>query len=47
MLDWNGNGRIATPHPSVVVREDLVDGTEVEAVWAWLPESEIAKYFRE
>ncbi len=27
------------PHPSVVVREDLVDGTEVEAVWAWMPES--------
>lgn len=27
------------PHPSVVVREDLVDGTEVEAVWVWLPES--------
>jgi len=27
------------PHPSVVVREDLVDGAEVETVWAWLPES--------
>ena len=27
------------PHPSIVVREELADGTEVEAVWAWLPES--------
>jgi hypothetical protein len=25
------------PHPSVVVREELADGTEVEAIWAWLP----------
>ncbi|MBM4093366.1 MAG: DUF4258 domain-containing protein [Planctomycetes bacterium] len=27
------------PHPSVVVRQELVDGTEVEVIWAWLPES--------
>ncbi len=27
------------PHPSIVVREELVDGTEVEVIWAWLPES--------
>jgi hypothetical protein len=27
------------PHPSVVVREELADGTEVEVIWAWLPES--------
>jgi hypothetical protein len=27
------------PHPSVVVRQELVDGTELEVIWAWLPES--------
>jgi len=27
------------PHPSIIVREELVDGTEVEVVWAWMPES--------
>jgi hypothetical protein len=27
------------PHPSILVREELVDGTEVEAVWAWMPET--------
>jgi hypothetical protein len=27
------------PHPSVVVRQELVDGTEVEVIWALLPES--------
>lgn len=27
------------PHPSIVVREELVDGTEIEAIWAWMPES--------
>ena len=27
------------PHPSIVVREELADGTEVEVIWAWLPES--------
>ena len=27
------------PHPSIVVREALADGSEVEVIWAWLPES--------
>ena len=27
------------PHPSIVVREELADGTDVEVIWAWLPES--------
>ena len=27
------------PHPSIVVREELPDGTEVEVIWAWLAES--------
>jgi hypothetical protein len=27
------------PHPSIVVRQELADGTEVEVVWAWMPES--------
>lgn len=31
------------PHPSVVVREELADGSEVEAIWAWMEESERAK----
>lgn len=31
------------PHPSVVVREDLADGTEVESIWAWMEESNRAK----
>ena len=31
------------PNPSVVVTQLLVDGTEVEAVWAWLPQSRRAK----
>ena len=30
------------PHPSVVVRQDLADGTEVEVVWAWMPKSDRA-----
>ena len=30
------------PHPSIVVRQALVDGTEVEVVWAWMPESDRA-----
>ena len=30
------------PHPSVVVRQSLVDGTEVEVVWAWMAESDRA-----
>ena len=39
------------PKPSVVVRQTLVDGSEVEAIWAWLSESRRAKlvtvYFRD
>jgi hypothetical protein len=31
------------PNPSVVVTQLLVDGTEVEAIWAWLPQSRRAK----
>ena len=27
------------PHPTIVVRQELADGIEVEAIWAWLPES--------
>lgn len=39
------------PNPSVVVRQMLADGTEVEAVWGWLKQTRRAKlitvYFRE
>ena len=39
------------PHPSVVVREELVDGSEVDVIWSWMKESGRAKlvtvYFRE
>ena len=31
------------PHATVNVRETLADGTEVEAVWAWLPQKRRAK----
>lgn len=31
------------PHPSVVVREELADGSEVEAIWAWMQDSNRAK----
>jgi hypothetical protein len=31
------------PHPSVVVREQLPDGTEAEVIRAWMPESRRAK----
>lgn len=38
------------PHPSVVVRQTLADGSDVEVVWAWLAGSRRAKlvtvYFR-
>ena len=27
------------PDPSIVVRQELVDGSEVEVVWAWMSES--------
>jgi len=39
------------PNPSIVVRQELPDGSEVEVVWSWLAESKRAKlvtvYFRE
>ena len=39
------------PNPSVVVRQILADGSEVETVWAWLVQTRRAKlvtvYFRE
>ena len=31
------------PNPSVVVRQLLVDGTEVEVIWSWQEESQRAK----
>jgi hypothetical protein len=31
------------PNPSVVVRQLLTDGSEVEVVWAWMPKSGRAK----
>jgi len=38
------------PHPSVVVRHELPDGSEAEIVWSWLSDSGRAKlvtvYFR-
>jgi hypothetical protein len=33
----------ALPNPAVEVRESLPDGTEVKAVWSYLPESGVAK----
>lgn len=39
------------PNPSVIVRQTLADGTEVEVIWSWMSESHRAKlvtaYFRE
>jgi len=39
------------PNPSVVVRQVLEDGTEVEAIWSWLARTNEAKlvtvYIRE
>ena len=39
------------PLPSVVVRQKLADGSEVEAIWAWMSRSGRAKlvtvYFRD
>jgi len=39
------------PNPSIVVRHELVDGSEVEAIWAWMEQTERAKlvtvYFRD
>jgi len=31
------------PNPSVILRQELADGGEVEAIWAWLAESKRAK----
>jgi hypothetical protein len=39
------------PHPSAVVKQQLVDGSDVELIWAWLPDTRRAKlvtvYFRD
>ena len=39
------------PNPSVVVRQFLPDGSEVEVIWSWLASSDEAKlvtvYFRD
>ena len=39
------------PNPSIVVRQELADGTEVKVVWSWLSASRRAKlvtvYFSE
>jgi hypothetical protein len=39
------------PHPSVVLRQQLADGSEAEVIWAWLPDTGRAKlvtvYFRD
>ena len=31
------------PNPSIIVRQILSDGTEVEAIWGWLSQSRHAK----
>lgn len=31
------------PHPSVIIRQTLSDGTPVEVIWAWLAENKCAK----
>jgi hypothetical protein len=39
------------PNPSVIIQHQLVDGSEVEAVWSWLAESNramlVTVYFRD
>ena len=39
------------PNPSLVLRQELIGGCEVEVIWAWLPRSRRAKlvtvYFRD
>ncbi|MCI0334016.1 MAG: DUF4258 domain-containing protein, partial [Planctomycetes bacterium] len=39
------------PNPSVVLRQQLPDGSEVEAIWAWMTESKrallVTVYFRD
>ena len=32
------------PNPSIVVRSELVDGSEVEVIWAWLEATQRAKF---
>ncbi len=27
------------PHPSVLLRQQLADGSEAEVIWAWLPDT--------
>ncbi len=38
------------PNPSVVVRQLLIDGKDVEVIWSWLPQSRrailVTVYFR-
>lgn len=31
------------PHPSIVVRTELVDGTEIEVIWSWLEQTQRAQ----
>lgn len=39
------------PNPTIVVQQNLVDGSQVEVIWAWLAKSKRAKlvtaYFRD
>jgi hypothetical protein len=35
--------RDSSPHPSIEVLEILPDGTEVKAVWSYLPQLDVAK----
>jgi hypothetical protein len=39
------------PNPSVIVRQILPDGTEIEVIWSWLARAKEAKlvtvYFRD
>ena len=39
------------PNPSIVVRQTLIDGTEVEVIWSWLSQSRrailVTVYFRD
>jgi hypothetical protein len=39
------------PNPSIVIRQTLEDGSEVEVIWSWLPSGRRAKlvtvYFRD
>jgi hypothetical protein len=31
------------PNPSIVVKQELADGTEVEVIWSWLSDTRRAK----